>query len=182
MIGAAIFIIKRPTEKKSTQQKLNEAYKVLMEEKQRTEAADKSPNEKNDSSLVVSVPQTTASFTRQLKTTMIRFCSYDTIANNWGKWTDEWSPTEIIHNLQQFDSSGLVFDVNFSFDNPPIYSRYSFAGYDTANDWFKYVASNGDMICIKGIQLSYLVSNGWPGFPVEIYYWSQRQRVALLFG
>lgn len=115
-----------------------------------------------------------------LRTEHAKMCYFNNGA--WADWPDDWTDLTARFRFTQVDAFALVFRVELTLAGFSVNSRFTYEGYDSDNNWFKYKEVNGtDVICIEGVRMSYLANNGWPSYTVRIYIWSKSNSIALVF-
>jgi hypothetical protein len=121
---------------------------------------------------------------RQLKITREKMETRNPYSGAWLGWPNDYSyfqaGSEPVLELTNLDNNGsfLVSSlINGQIDHLTV--RYS--GYDATNNWYRYVDSDGNSVCVLGATMSYLAQYGWPSNAVQIYFWDYSQNMAVVF-
>jgi len=125
-----------------------------------------------------------AAYSQQaLKIVRMRQVSWDTANKTWSPWPDEWkifdSRDEPIMTLYALDTAGCKYRVDVSVKGKEFIFDVTYTGYDEYNKWHIYQDANGDEIAVVGSTIGDLSLYGWPGTPVQLYFWVYSDKIGL---
>lgn len=122
---------------------------------------------------------------KSLKLVEMRQVHYNLSTKKWSPWPDEWQSydekNKPVLTLTKLDDEGVKFNVKMKIADEKFSFNVKYDGFDEKNNWTKYIDENGDRINIAGSTMSKLAMTGWPGTPVQIYFWIYSDKLGMEF-